>query len=294
MQKVAARPGDWKCQSRLCQAHNFASKTKCFKCGNPKPGTSGGREGDWKCTACDVNNFAGKLACFKCGKQKPPPPKVVAGAGAAAADGDGPPNKKKKKKQKFENTGVYFENLPRGQLLFDVQQAVREACMPFGTLRKVNAYRSLDDENLSQGDALAVFTSGEEADAACAGLRSHPVFRVTRAKFEPKAKKPAAGDETDERPVGSGGGGGGGGGGAAVTAAAAAGSGYAAAAASAVAPPVVAPPLSVEQSSSSDTVFISEVFDVFAETSKEEAELKRRCATFGEIARWCVVSAARA
>jgi hypothetical protein len=35
-----ARPGDWACPS--CQAICFASKTACFKCGEPKPAGAGG------------------------------------------------------------------------------------------------------------------------------------------------------------------------------------------------------------------------------------------------------------
>ena len=30
------RPGDWNCVEKSCGAHNFASRTNCFKCGAPK------------------------------------------------------------------------------------------------------------------------------------------------------------------------------------------------------------------------------------------------------------------
>lgn len=39
-----ARPGDWECPK--CQINCFASKSECFKCGEPKPGGGGDRGGD--------------------------------------------------------------------------------------------------------------------------------------------------------------------------------------------------------------------------------------------------------
>eukprot|EP00931_Biecheleriopsis_adriatica_P019912 TRINITY_DN1343_c0_g1_i2.p1 TRINITY_DN1343_c0_g1~~TRINITY_DN1343_c0_g1_i2.p1 ORF type:complete len:155 (-),score=26.14 TRINITY_DN1343_c0_g1_i2:187-651(-) len=36
-----SRPGDWDCPN--CGAMVFASKSECFKCGEPKPGTGRGR-----------------------------------------------------------------------------------------------------------------------------------------------------------------------------------------------------------------------------------------------------------
>ena len=276
MQRVAARPGDWKCPSRLCQAHNFASKTKCFKCGNSKPGSrgAGGREGDWVCKACQGNNFSNKVACFKCGLQKPED--ATPAPGASAGDAPKRERRKKKKRQQFENTGVYFENLPRGQLLFDVQQIVRELCLPFGTMRKVNAYRSKEDENLSQGDALAVFSSAEQADTACAQLQNHPIYKVSRATFQPKAKKapPANGEESVA---------------AANSSTNAAGSKATPSGTTAGVSGAPAVPLAVKPSSTSDTVFIADVFDPLAETSKDEADLKRKCAAFGDIAKWFVL-----
>lgn len=87
------RPGDWMCQQ--CNAHNFASKTRCHKCGwDPQSGVKGAdgadgaagamagmggvgaagnlvgkdlRPGDWICSNCNAHNFASKQACFKCG-----------------------------------------------------------------------------------------------------------------------------------------------------------------------------------------------------------------------------------
>ncbi|KAK8500143.1 hypothetical protein V6N12_002256 [Hibiscus sabdariffa] len=40
------RPGDWYCTVGNCGAHNFASRSSCFKCGAAKDESSGGFEGD--------------------------------------------------------------------------------------------------------------------------------------------------------------------------------------------------------------------------------------------------------
>jgi hypothetical protein len=75
------RPGDWICSG--CRAHNFASRSACFKCkqrkagggeGGSAPAASGGgsaapenfRSGDWMCQNCRAHNFASRAACFKC------------------------------------------------------------------------------------------------------------------------------------------------------------------------------------------------------------------------------------
>lgn len=91
------RPGDWTCPR--CQANVFASKSACFKCGEPRPtdqreggsyGGSGGgyerqgdfssfgnrdgggsRPGDWECPSCGANVFASKSHCFKCQTPRP-------------------------------------------------------------------------------------------------------------------------------------------------------------------------------------------------------------------------------
>ncbi|XP_010925244.1 RNA-binding protein involved in heterochromatin assembly dri1 isoform X1 [Elaeis guineensis] len=81
------RPGDWYCS---CGAHNFASRSSCFKCGAFKEdsavgggfegdvprsrgfGFGGGRaawkSGDWICTrsGCNEHNFASRMECFRC------------------------------------------------------------------------------------------------------------------------------------------------------------------------------------------------------------------------------------
>ncbi|KAJ4808753.1 Ran BP2/NZF zinc finger-like superfamily protein [Rhynchospora pubera] len=87
------RPGDWYCN---CGAHNFASRSSCFKCGAFKEdsavsggfdsdmprsrgfgfgnggagagGRPGWKSGDWICTrsGCNEHNFASRMECFRC------------------------------------------------------------------------------------------------------------------------------------------------------------------------------------------------------------------------------------
>ncbi|XAR69367.1 hypothetical protein NMG60_11000915 [Bertholletia excelsa] len=82
------RPGDWYCTVGNCGAHNFASRSSCFKCGafkddsfdpdlsrprgyNYGVGSSsrpGWKSGDWICTrpGCNEHNFASRMECFRC------------------------------------------------------------------------------------------------------------------------------------------------------------------------------------------------------------------------------------
>ncbi|KAJ8464840.1 hypothetical protein OPV22_027392 [Ensete ventricosum] len=86
------RPGDWYCS---CGAHNFASRSSCFKCGALKEdsavgvggggcgfdgdvqrsrvfgfggGRAGWKSGDWICnrSGCNEHNFASRMECFRC------------------------------------------------------------------------------------------------------------------------------------------------------------------------------------------------------------------------------------
>ena len=114
------RPGDWTCLN--CHAHNFASRSVCFKCKNPKAGGSGGggpsfgsgasgdlgskapepasgptagnfRPGDWICTGCRAHNFASRSACFKCKQRKAGGESAAAASsGAASSGGSAPEN----------------------------------------------------------------------------------------------------------------------------------------------------------------------------------------------------------
>ncbi|XP_052210213.1 RNA-binding protein involved in heterochromatin assembly dri1-like [Diospyros lotus] len=84
------RPGDWYCSAGNCGAHNFASRSSCFKCGAFKEDSSGSfdadtsrgrgfgfggggsrsswKSGDWICTksGCNEHNFASRMECFRC------------------------------------------------------------------------------------------------------------------------------------------------------------------------------------------------------------------------------------
>nr|KAJ0205892.1 hypothetical protein LSAT_V11C500263920 [Lactuca sativa] len=72
--------GDWYC---CCEAHNFANRTECYRCGAHKEyimmmtyATSsypydasilpGGKNGDWMCNRCRGHNFASKMECYRC------------------------------------------------------------------------------------------------------------------------------------------------------------------------------------------------------------------------------------
>ncbi|XP_042446177.1 ranBP2-type zinc finger protein At1g67325-like isoform X2 [Zingiber officinale] len=85
------RPGDWYCS---CGAHNFASRSSCFKCASLKEdsavgsggsfdgdtprsrgysfggggGRAGWKSGDWICnrSGCNEHNFASRMECFRC------------------------------------------------------------------------------------------------------------------------------------------------------------------------------------------------------------------------------------
>ncbi|KAF7126279.1 hypothetical protein RHSIM_Rhsim11G0119300 [Rhododendron simsii] len=95
------RPGNWYCTVGNCGAHNFASRSSCFKCRALKDSStslssgsldsdmshtggfsyggggrggwggssySGWRSSDWICTrsGCNAHNFASRLECFNC------------------------------------------------------------------------------------------------------------------------------------------------------------------------------------------------------------------------------------
>ncbi|PSS20912.1 Zinc finger Ran-binding domain-containing protein [Actinidia chinensis var. chinensis] len=70
--------GDWYCNAMNCGAHNYASRTSCYRCGTPYGLCSGGavvegglpgwKSGDWICNrlGCGVHNYACRVECFKC------------------------------------------------------------------------------------------------------------------------------------------------------------------------------------------------------------------------------------
>lgn len=84
---VSRRDGDWDCPK--CTNLNFAFRTHCHKCREPRPGYEGQEEadtrpkrpGDWDC-ACGANNFAFRTSCMRC--QALPGQGVARGAGGRA------------------------------------------------------------------------------------------------------------------------------------------------------------------------------------------------------------------
>ncbi|KAL5183579.1 hypothetical protein HKD37_17G047442 [Glycine soja] len=74
--KTEALAGDWFCN---CGAHNYASRSSCYRCGAIKDYYSsreygsdtfppGWKNGDWLCPriGCGVHNYASRKECFKC------------------------------------------------------------------------------------------------------------------------------------------------------------------------------------------------------------------------------------
>ncbi|CAI0415018.1 unnamed protein product [Linum tenue] len=103
------RPGDWYCTVGNCGAHNFASRSSCFKCAASKDESSAGggfdgdmsrmrgygfaaagggggssrsgwKSGDWICArvGCNEHNFASRTECYRCNA---PREASIAGAG---------------------------------------------------------------------------------------------------------------------------------------------------------------------------------------------------------------------
>uniref|UniRef100_A0A7C9CXD1 RanBP2-type domain-containing protein n=1 Tax=Opuntia streptacantha TaxID=393608 RepID=A0A7C9CXD1_OPUST len=84
--------GDWYCQAFNCVAHNYASRTTCFRCHAQKPdiytnsvingddtmmscaghgsevALPGWKSGDWICTrpGCGLHNYACRTECYQC------------------------------------------------------------------------------------------------------------------------------------------------------------------------------------------------------------------------------------
>ncbi|KAE9609698.1 putative Zinc finger, RanBP2-type [Lupinus albus] len=81
--------GDWFCTGMNCGAHNYASRSNCYRCGALKDDYSSGyggnmagsggygsdcslppgwKTGDWICPryGCGVHNYASRAECFKC------------------------------------------------------------------------------------------------------------------------------------------------------------------------------------------------------------------------------------
>jgi len=79
---VQAKKGDWVCSS--CGDLNFASRTSCRKCSNPKSSAGASvqaRAGDWNCPACNHLNFARNQCCRNCKAV----PSLVAGRSSSSS-----------------------------------------------------------------------------------------------------------------------------------------------------------------------------------------------------------------
>jgi DNA-nicking Smr family endonuclease len=89
--------GDWICK---CGEHNFARRTRCWKCRGRNSGNAvtvvgpsegnrkGGKPGDWTCVKCNADNFARRKQCYQCSAPKPAEG-VAQGSGGAGAGGSG-------------------------------------------------------------------------------------------------------------------------------------------------------------------------------------------------------------
>jgi len=79
------KEGDWECGAPDCDNVNFAKRTRCNKCGVPRPKTGdplqdvphfGGppglfKKGDWPCPHCGNVNWARRDKCNICNAPKP-------------------------------------------------------------------------------------------------------------------------------------------------------------------------------------------------------------------------------
>ena len=85
--------GDWICGK--CGEHNFARRTRCWKCRARNTGNAvtvvgptekkAGKPGDWDCGKCSGANFARRKMCYQCGGPKPPPSNNAGEAGALSS-----------------------------------------------------------------------------------------------------------------------------------------------------------------------------------------------------------------
>jgi len=67
---IQQRFGEWDCPG--CNAHNYANRVDCFKCGKKKPlDVKDQRPGDWYCLGCSAHNYSTRDQCFRCQKGKP-------------------------------------------------------------------------------------------------------------------------------------------------------------------------------------------------------------------------------
>ncbi|XP_059638004.1 RNA-binding protein involved in heterochromatin assembly dri1-like [Cornus florida] len=85
--------GDWYCNAMNCGAHNYASRTSCYRCAAAKndycaygggmmasgayayggsADIPGWKTGDWICNnlGCGLHNYASRMECYKCKKPR--------------------------------------------------------------------------------------------------------------------------------------------------------------------------------------------------------------------------------
>ncbi|KAL1554880.1 zinc finger Ran-binding domain-containing protein 2-like [Salvia divinorum] len=76
-QRTEVMAGDWYCGGMNCGAHNYASRSTCYRCGAVKTYCSygyaydavpGWKTGDWICNrlGCAMHNYASRMECYKC------------------------------------------------------------------------------------------------------------------------------------------------------------------------------------------------------------------------------------
>ena len=71
------KKGDWKCN---CGMVNFASRDKCYKCGDFKSKSVGSNHKinsqmrDWDCVDCEEHNFGSRMSCRECHSNRPNQP----------------------------------------------------------------------------------------------------------------------------------------------------------------------------------------------------------------------------
>lgn len=61
----------WVCQVGDCSAHNYQSRSACFRCHTPRGQTLPGPLEYWSCPHCLLNNLKHRNKCFRCQSDKP-------------------------------------------------------------------------------------------------------------------------------------------------------------------------------------------------------------------------------
>merc|ERR550514_877058 len=143
----------------------------------PMPDAKNFRQGDWFCPACGAHNFASKSQCFKCGMPKPPEFNNMPGMGGGGGGGGkggwmGGPGKGLGQNMPDEAPklfpSVYVSDIPRAwdtqtlQMMIDDDEVVQIKLLP----------SKLDSETCC---AMVRFRSKESAEGAVNRLKGLPV-----------------------------------------------------------------------------------------------------------------------